>query len=89
MRRLGLGRTVRLRFEGRDENGDMVGRLWLSDYANLARAPRDLGVELVRTGLARMEGDGGAYKYGELAAAEAFARSQNLGLWKSEKEGRP
>lgn len=70
-----LGKNARVRFERR-AGGEMVGRVFTDDPAGI----RDVGVELVRQGLARRRG---AYdtKYGDMAAAEKEARSARRGLW--------
>jgi len=77
-----LNKKVQLRFEGRNSKGEMVGRL-LTAYDDAAI--KDVGLELVRTGLARRQQDYD-YKYGELSAAERQARSAKRGLWSSEKQ---
>lgn len=72
-----LNKRVQLRFEGRNSKGEMVGRL-LTAYDD--SAIKDVGLELVRAGLARKQQDYD-YKYGELSAAEREARSAKRGLW--------
>ena len=76
-----LDKRVQLRFEGRNSKGEMVGRL-LTAYDD--SAIKDVGLELVRAGLARKQQDYD-YKYGELSAAEREARSAKRGLWSSQK----
>jgi endonuclease YncB( thermonuclease family) len=70
-----LGKTVRLRFERRTRNGEMLGKL-LTDEPEI----RDVGIELLRAGLARKQANYD-YKYGELSRAEAEARRAKRGLW--------
>ena len=72
-----LGKNARLRFEGRNSNGEMVGRLFTDDPEI---GIKDVGLELVRSGLARRKPKYD-YKYGELAKAEEEARRNRRGLW--------
>lgn len=77
--KLVLGKEVRARFVGRNKNGEMVARVFVGDPGS------DVGLELVRNGLARRlaavsEPELG-YKYGELAKAEVEAREAKRGLW--------
>jgi endonuclease YncB( thermonuclease family) len=75
-----LGKNARVRLAG-FENGEMVGRLLVDDPAAGAK---DVGIEMLRTGLARRQSGEGHqfdYKYGELSAAEAEARTARRGLW--------
>lgn len=77
--KLVLGKQVRARFVERDKNGEMVARVFVGDPGS------DVGLELVRNGLARRqtvisEPELG-YKYGELAKAEVEAREAKRGLW--------
>lgn len=67
-----LGKDVRLRFEQRNQRGEMVSRLFTGD--------KEVGVELLRAGLARRQPNYD-YKYGELSAAESEAREAKRGLW--------
>jgi endonuclease YncB( thermonuclease family) len=69
-----LGQVVRARFEGRNKNGEMVSRLFTGDPG------KEVGVELVKAGLARRQPDYD-YKYGELSKAEEEARRAGRGLW--------
>ncbi|HEX8069459.1 MAG TPA: thermonuclease family protein [Pyrinomonadaceae bacterium] len=71
-----LNKNARLRFEGRRQ-GQMVGRLQTDDPSI---GIKDVGVELVRVGLARRQQDYD-YKYGELSAAENEARRAKRGVW--------
>lgn len=78
-----LGKDANMRLEGRSENGEMVSRLFTAD-------PRigikDVGLELVRAGLARREPNYD-YKYGELAKAENEARGAKRGVWATAQPG--
>jgi endonuclease YncB( thermonuclease family) len=67
-----LGKDVRMRFEQRNKRGEMVSRLFTGD--------KEVGVELLRAGLARRQPNYD-YKYGELSAAESEARTAKRGLW--------
>jgi endonuclease YncB( thermonuclease family) len=69
-----LGKKVRLRFEQRNQRGEMVSRLFVGDPGV------DVGVELLKAGLARKQ-ERYDYKYGELSAAEKEARAGRRGLW--------
>jgi len=78
-----LNKNARARIGSRSENGDLVARL-LADDAVMGT--RDVGLELVRAGLARRrqgEDVQFGYKYGELGTAERDARSARRGLWKN------
>ena len=77
--KLVLGKNARIRFEGRAKDGQMVSRL-STDEPDIGI--KDVGLELVRVGLARKTKDYD-YKYGELAAAEKEAREAKRGLWAS------
>jgi endonuclease YncB( thermonuclease family) len=72
-----LNKNARLRLERRAPNGELVARLFTDDPAN---GIKDVGLELLRAGLARRQGtyDG---KYGEMAAAENEARTARRGIW--------
>ena len=72
-----LGKNVRMRIEGRAENGDMIALLSTDDPAV---GVRDVGVELVKSGLAQRQ-RAFDYKYGELSAAENEAKKFKRGLW--------
>jgi endonuclease YncB( thermonuclease family) len=72
-----LGKHARMRLEQRAKNGDMVARLFTDDPV---LGIKDVGVELVRIGLARRQ-EKFDYKYGELAAAEIEAQKARRGLW--------
>lgn len=72
-----LGKNVRMRFDHRAPNGEMLSRVLTDDPVI---GIKDVGVELVRAGLARREPQFD-YKYGELSAAEREARNAQRGLW--------
>jgi len=72
-----LGKSARMRFEGRAASGEMVSRLFTDDPV---LGIKDLGLELVKAGLAARQ-KGFDYKYGELSTAENEARSARRGLW--------
>lgn len=72
-----LGKNARMRFDHRAPNGDMVSRLFTDDPV---LGIKDVGIELVKAGLARRQSNYD-YKYGELAAAENEAREAKRGLW--------
>jgi endonuclease YncB( thermonuclease family) len=72
-----LGKNARIRFEQRGANGVMVSQLFTDDPAI---GIQDVGVELLKSGLARREPTYD-YKYGELSAAENEARQAQRGLW--------
>jgi endonuclease YncB( thermonuclease family) len=78
VRNLVLNRNVRMRMEGgRLRTGELHVRLFTADSVP---GIRDVGVEVVRAGLARRQVNYD-YKYGELAAAEAEARQARRGVW--------
>lgn len=72
-----LGKNARMRFEYRNKSGEMVSRLLTDDPA---LGIKDVGLELVRAGLARRQPNYD-YKYGELSVAEREARLARRGLW--------
>lgn len=72
-----LGKNARMRFELRNEEGEMLSRLFTDDPV---LGIKEVAVELVRAGLAQRE-QGFDFKYGELAAAEREARAAGRGLW--------
>jgi len=74
-----LNKYVRLRFDGRTPDGKMVGRI-LTDDPNFGI--KDIGVEMVRSGLAIRQPDYRGYVYGEMSAAEAEARQAQHGFWR-------
>lgn len=75
--KLVLGKNARMRLEGRNKNGEMVSQL-LTDDPQIGI--KDVGVELVKAGLARRQANYD-YKYGELSKAEEEARKAGRGLW--------
>lgn len=77
-----LGKFVRLRFDGRNDNGEMVGRIWIDDPERPGRAVRDAGLDLVRAGLARRQAEYTGYKYREMERAEVEARRLKRGFWR-------
>jgi endonuclease YncB( thermonuclease family) len=72
-----LDKKARIRFEHRVRTGEMLARLFTAEPAI---GIGDVGLELVRAGLARRQPNYD-YKYGELAAAEKEARTAKRGLW--------
>jgi endonuclease YncB( thermonuclease family) len=76
-----LGKRARLRFVNRAPNGEMLGRLFTDEPDGPIK---DVGLELVRLGLARRKpGDEFrfSYKYGELSAAEREGQRVKTGIW--------
>jgi|SRR5882724_7883362 len=69
-----LGKVVRARFEGRNNEGEMVSRLFIGEPG------KEVGIELLKAGLARRQTNYD-YKYGELSKAEGQAREARRGLW--------
>ena len=79
--KLVLGKRARMRFVDRAPNGEMMSRLFTDDPGS---AIKDVGLELVRSGLARRKaGDEFrfGYKYGELSATEKEAQRARAGIW--------
>jgi len=76
-----LGKKVRIRFDHRAQNGEMVSRLFTAEPNEEIK---EVGVEMVRAGLARRQ-KGYDYKYGELSAAENEAQKNRRGLWATVK----
>ena len=72
-----LDKNARMRLHHRAPNGEMVSRLITDDAAI---GMKEVGVELLRAGLARRQA-GYDEKYGELAAAENEAREAGRGIW--------
>jgi len=75
--KLVLGKNARMRLEGRNKNGEMASRLFTDDPET---GIKEVGVELVKAGLARRQTNYD-YKYGELSKAEEEARKAGRGLW--------
>jgi endonuclease YncB( thermonuclease family) len=78
--RLLLNKNCQLRFEGYTPDGEIVGRL-VADDPDIGI--KDVGVELVRSGLAHPQPDYQGYKYGEMNKAESEAKDTNRGIWKT------
>ena len=72
-----LDKNARMRLHRRAANDELVCRLFTDDPQV---GIKEVGVELLRAGLARRQA-GYDEKYGELAAAEAEAREAGRGLW--------
>jgi micrococcal nuclease len=72
-----LGKNARMRLHRRGDNDELICRLFTDDPMI---GIKEVGVELVRAGLARRQA-GYDEKYGELAAAESEARAAGRGLW--------
>lgn len=72
-----LGKNARMRLHHRAENGEMVCRLFTDDPVI---GIKEVGVEMVRAGLARRQTSYDE-KYGELSAAENEARAAQRGIW--------
>jgi endonuclease YncB( thermonuclease family) len=72
-----LDKNARMRLDHRGANDELVCRLFTDDPVI---GIKEVGVELVRAGLARRQ-PGYDEKYGELAAAESEARAAGRGLW--------
>ncbi len=72
-----LGKNARMRFEERGAKEEMLSRLFTDDPV---LGIKDVGVELVKAGLAQRQKNFD-YKYGELSAAETEARAAKRGLW--------
>jgi len=73
-----LNKYVRMRFDGRTEQGEMVGKI-LMDDAEVG--VRDIAVEMVRRGLARRSEAYAGYRYNEMVTAEREAREARRGVW--------
>ena len=78
MSKLLVGKNVRMRFEMRNKNGEMVSRLFTDDPVE---GIKDVGVELLKAGMVKRHRNYD-YKYGELSAAENEAQKERRGLWK-------
>jgi endonuclease YncB( thermonuclease family) len=72
-----LDKNARMRLRRRAANDELVCRLFTDDPEI---GIKEVGVEMVRAGLARRQ-EGYDEKYGELAAAEAEARGAGRGIW--------
>lgn len=83
--KLVLGKNARMRLGSRAENGEMVSQLFTDDPAI---GIKDVGLELVRAGLARRQKGEDyqfGYKYHELTKAENEAQRAGRGLWATTK----
>jgi len=78
------GKQVQMRFEYRNKQGEMVGRILTMAVPERKVAARDVGLEAVKAGMVRRQQDYD-YKYGEMSAAEKEARSQRRGMWAAEQ----
>ena len=78
MSKLILKKRVQMRFEYRNEQEEMVGRILMIDDPQ--KGTVDLGEQLVKAGLAKKEADYD-YKCGCLAKAEKEAQENNRGIW--------
>jgi len=74
-----LDKHARMRLVRREADDTFICRLFTDDPVI---GIKEVGVELLRAGLARRQ-RGYDEKYGELAAAESEARAAGLGLWAS------
>jgi endonuclease YncB( thermonuclease family) len=72
-----LGKNARMRLVRRAPSGELVCRLFTDDPV---LGIKEVGVELLRAGLARRQPDYDE-KYGELAKAESEARATQRGIW--------
>jgi endonuclease YncB( thermonuclease family) len=72
-----LGKNARMRLVRRAPSGELICRLFTDDPVI---GIKEVGVELVRAGLARRQPDYDE-KYGELAKAESEARAAQRGIW--------
>jgi len=72
-----LGKNARMRLHRGSPDGEMICRLFTDDPVI---GIKEVGVELVRAGLARRQ-PGYDEKYGELSAAENEARTAGRGVW--------
>jgi hypothetical protein len=85
MTELLLNKPARLRFDGRNSKGEMVGRLHTDDPAI---GIKDAGIELVRNGLAMPQSGYRGYKYDEPGQALKDARARKLGMWREQQPNR-
>ncbi len=77
---MAVGQRAQFRFDGRNAQGLMVGKLYLDDSSGRVR---DLGVEMIRAGMATPARGYQGYKYGELQTAMVEARARKIGIWKT------
>lgn len=78
--RMAVGQRAQFRFDGRNAQGLMVGKLYLDDSSGRVM---DLGVEMIRAGIAVPARGYQGYKYGETQTAMAEARAKKIGVWKT------
>lgn len=76
--KLVVGKNVRLRFDGRTSDGEMVGRIFTDDPQ---LGILDVGLETIRSGLAMPDAAYRGYVYGEMDRAVAEARQSQRGIW--------
>ena len=77
VRTMVLGKNARFRLERRLQSGELLVRLLTADPSV---GYLDVGLELVRAGLAQKQANFD-YKYQELSAAQSEARRTRRGLW--------
>jgi endonuclease YncB( thermonuclease family) len=77
---MAVGQRAQFRLDGRNAQGVMVGKIYLDDASGKVR---DLGIEMVRAGLAMPVREYRGYKYGELNAAMTEAKSKKAGVWET------
>lgn len=76
-----LGKSARMRLGSRLPNGEVSGQLSTADPA---AGIKDVGLELVRAGLAQRQAGEDyqfGYRYNELTKAESEAREARRGMW--------
>jgi endonuclease YncB( thermonuclease family) len=81
VRQMVLGKKARFRLERRLPTGELLVRLLSADPSV---GFRDVGLELVRAGLAQKQANFD-YKYQELSRAETEARRSRRGLWANQR----
>ncbi len=77
-----LNKRARVRTERVTDDDQMIGIVLTADKSV---GIKDVGLEMVRAGLARKQSNYD-YKYGELSAAESEARRAKRGLWSSDRQ---
>lgn len=75
---MAIGQRAQFRLDGRNAQGVMVGKIYLDDSSGKVR---DLGLEMVRAGLATPAREYRGYKYDQMNAAMTEARSKKAGVW--------
>lgn len=73
-----LNKPVRLRFDGRTAQGEMVGKIYTDDPEI---GIKDVCLEMVRAGKALRDPSYTGYCYNELTVAEAEAKQAQRGIW--------